>query len=354
MSSPQWPFVIFALPRSRTAWLAKWLSYDPAVVGHDLAIEADSVQQFLDQLWHGRAGTVETAAVIGHHLLRLAMPTSKFVTIRRPRGEVLQSLAKFGIEGDWLEEELALRDSLLDEVESLGATRVDFEELASVHCCAWLFEHLLGVPFDFTWWQIHDKQNVQVDVARTLARQGERKEALARLRREVEDATVSSWTGVRVGLEFWPTFWPEAEALGKDHYLEANGGVEDSAHPYRINAAEIERFNTIGAIQICSARINGKLVGYMSWTIGKDLESEGVIQATQGATYVVPKTPGIWQKMRDWSLSRLRSLGVQTVYWHAPMHGRGKKLGLALERLGASPYQMQYRMELTRGTGFDG
>jgi hypothetical protein len=68
----QHPFVIFGLPRSRTAWLAHWLGLGRGLVGHDMAIEANTAQGFLDALWQ-RAGTVETGAMRAWRLLRLAI-----------------------------------------------------------------------------------------------------------------------------------------------------------------------------------------------------------------------------------------------------------------------------------------
>ena len=56
------PFIIYGLPRSRTQWLSKFLGYGGRQVGHDIAIEADTVQGFVDNR-SALAGTVENGAM---------------------------------------------------------------------------------------------------------------------------------------------------------------------------------------------------------------------------------------------------------------------------------------------------
>jgi hypothetical protein len=127
-------------------------------------------------------GTVETGgAVEGWRLLREAIPGIKFVTIRRPLTEVEASLAKFGLAGSELREELLLREALLDEVEALGrAESLRFADLASIHCRAWLWHHCLGpeVPFVPEWDAACAITNIQVDMPARLARLAERRTAI--------------------------------------------------------------------------------------------------------------------------------------------------------------------------------
>src|ERR1700743_833304 len=104
------PFVVFALPRSRTAWLAHWLSLQQDV-GHDISILCDSPEDFFRQFAEGKMrGCVETAAIDAWRLIRARMPEARFVTIRRPLGAVRVSLLKFGLDPG---PELELRDSML-------------------------------------------------------------------------------------------------------------------------------------------------------------------------------------------------------------------------------------------------
>lgn len=111
------PFVVFALPRSRTAWLAHWLHAFEHPVGHDIAIECDWATDFARSFAYGMRGTVETGAIEGWRELAKAFPQGRFLTVRRPLAEVRESLASFGIEAD---AELAERDAKLDAIEREG------------------------------------------------------------------------------------------------------------------------------------------------------------------------------------------------------------------------------------------
>ena len=158
----QRPFVILALPRSRTAWLAHWLHGEAHPVGHDTLIECASVNDFLRGFEKGLRGSVETAAVEGWRRLRAELPTVRIVTVRRPLGEVRTSLAAFGLEAD---AELAKRDAALDEVEQAGAERIDFADLRQRGCRKWLWQHVLPeVPFDPARSDAFEGVNIQVDM----------------------------------------------------------------------------------------------------------------------------------------------------------------------------------------------
>lgn len=338
------PFVIYGLPRSRTAWLAHWLG---AVrpVGHDLAIHADTAQQFLDAIWHDRAGTCETAAVKAHKLIRLAMPNAKFLTIRRPVDEVSASLARFDITGQ--DEELALRDRLLDEAEADGAIRVDYQQLSDVNVCAEIWEHLLEMPFDFTRWRIYHATKIQVDMQERLAQLHARRKATVRLEAEVSDLLGRPQAAkfYRVGREPWATIWPDAPRVGEDNYLEVNDGPREG-HPFAPDDALISEAERQGVFFGFSARCNGQLVGYASWSIHRNPESVGMILADQGALYALPGHPRIGRKLFDVGLDHMRKIGAHEAQLHAPMFGRGARLGKLFRRMGAKPVQTRYALPL--------
>src|SRR6185312_13997111 len=210
------PFVIFALPRSRTTWLSQWLSYNGVRVGHDIGIDCRSVQDFVDHLWSGRiAGTVETGAMVAGKLLRHAMPSARFLVVRRPVEAVEQSLSRCGVTG--MREELERRDALLDSlVRDCSAGVVEYADLANPQACAEVFQYCLGVPFDPEWHRAMAERNIQTDIASVLRRTHQNAEAIAALKAEVTDLTARLDSAhpppfVRIGVEAWDTFWPEAK-----------------------------------------------------------------------------------------------------------------------------------------------
>lgn len=336
-----WPFVILGLPRSRTYCLSQWLARPGASVGHDLAIEADSIQAWLDLLWP-LAGTCETAAALAWPLLAKAMPGGKVVTIRRPIEEVERSLANFGIQG--VRDELALRDAALDAAEAAGALSIPFAELEDVNCCAWLYEHLTGAPFDFNHWQRWSRTNSQVDMPVVLARQAERASQLAGLRAEVL-AGGPKWL-VRIGLESFRSIWADGQQMGWQHYLESNGG-ERPGHPFSPNVEGICQIESAGVFCGLSARVNGVLMGYISWSLVPDMESIGVLMADQGAWFVSPEAPSelrLGRRLLDASIAFLRTRGIHELQLHAPVAGRGSRLAGLFARLGARPTQSRWAL----------
>ena len=174
---------IFALPRSRTAWLAHWLRRDGLLVGHDIAIECDEPGQFIASYHNGMAGTVETGAIEAWRLLHAALPGLRLVTIRRPLAEVEASLAAFGLEAH---DELLLRDAMLDEIEALGlAERLDYEALESIPARKWLWDYCRGDHFDPQWDASFAVTNIQVNMAARITQLLRRGPAMNSLRAQV-------------------------------------------------------------------------------------------------------------------------------------------------------------------------
>src|ERR1700691_5659915 len=106
------PFIVFSLPRSRSPWIARFLSYGGRPCGHDLATECASLDEFATLLRGPYVGTVETGAVVGWRALRRRLPEARMAVIRRPVPEVYASLARFGLGGSDLMNELVERDAM--------------------------------------------------------------------------------------------------------------------------------------------------------------------------------------------------------------------------------------------------
>jgi hypothetical protein len=158
----QKPFIILALPRSRTAWLSHFLSYPPKRCGHDIGADSSSVKDFLIRLSQ-LDGTVETGAVIGWKLIRRLIPQATIIVIKRPISEIRESLARFGIKP--IKGELETRRAMLDEcAASPGVTSFDFDELNDPLVCRWIFETCLGFWLEPKWYRKLSHANIQIDV----------------------------------------------------------------------------------------------------------------------------------------------------------------------------------------------
>lgn len=331
-----WPFVIFGLPRSRTAWLATWLSYSGLKVGHDLGPRADTVQGFLDSLWP-LAGTAETGAQDAHRLLRTAMPDAKFVVIKRPVPEVEASLVKFGLR----EPDLKRRSAVLDEIDAL---HIPYSALSDVRTCAMLWEYLYpAIPFDFAWWRAFDQQNVQINLKQQVEMLTARRPQIETLKAEVRQLAAGNPQFVRIGWEPADSWWADAEPLAVQHSLEVNAG-ERHGHPFKVNVSMIRDMERTGTFRVLTARINGQLVGYLTWTFTPDVESEGVLLADQGAWYVAPEARGVGRKMLDFSIEELQAAGIHSLQLHHQLNGRSARVGTLFKRMGAIEHQHRYTL----------
>jgi hypothetical protein len=162
------PFIIFSLPRSRSAWMSHFLSYAGNKVGHDTLIQCPTIASFLDQFLLGTlAGSCETAGVLGWRLIRHLLPEAQLLVVRRNEGEVIDSLRKFGLAEN--PREIEIRAVMLDLLSSQpGVVTIPYEALDDGQVCQALFERCLGIPMDWTWWGQLARTNIQVKMPQRL------------------------------------------------------------------------------------------------------------------------------------------------------------------------------------------
>jgi hypothetical protein len=166
-------FLILCLPRSRSAWLAHYLSYGPArppkLVGHEILGECDSVQKFLDSYHNGMWGTCETAGAGLWRIVRQELPECQIVLIRRPLVEVHRSLIQMGLTANLTS--LAAQEAMLDAATSdPRIISIPYTMLSEPFIGKWLFEVLLQEEFDFDWWMRVVNTNIQVKMPDFLER----------------------------------------------------------------------------------------------------------------------------------------------------------------------------------------
>ena len=339
------PFIVFSLPRSRSAWISRFLSYGGWKCGHDLATRCATMKEFVGLLNDENVGTAETGAVVGWRAIRRLIPDVRIAVIRRPVQQIYDSLARFGLGSQILMDELIERDAMLDRLARVeGARSFSFADLNNVATCQELFEFCLGVPFDWEWWEGLANVNVQIDVAERLKYLTENRSRIEGLKL---DALRIERTGVVIGPERWDSLWPEADALFAEHFGEVDGGDEPE-RPYRLDEPLMRAMNATGQLRIITARVDGALAGYCMWQISKDVESAGATFAEHGPWFVRPCFAALLlgPKLFDASLDDLRSLGVRMAYPHHRLRGRGAKLGAFFRRRGAVEIQHTYSLRL--------
>lgn len=145
--------------------------------------------------------------------------------------------------------------------------------------------------------------------------------------------------------EKWETFGHDALAIAKDHFSEVEGELAQR-RPYNPNSAGMLALSQAGILHCLSARVAGKLVGYFTWNVIPDLESQSLLIGMQGAWYIDPayRHGSLGVRMFDESIAHLRRLGVCNAFLHHRTCGAGRGIGRFFRRRGGQLCQMTYSL----------
>lgn len=344
------PFVVLALPRSRTAWVANYLSYGGWDCGHE---ELRHVRGFDDiESWFAQpmTGTVETAGAPWWRLLG----DVNVAVIRRPVADVVRSFANAsGFAPETLWPIMQKLDRKLDQVTARlpNVVSVTFDELATEEGCARLFEHCL--PFD------HDPEhfarwasvNVQIDLsalvryANAYRPQMTKMVAMAWQKSLValQSRTPVNPEGITFAEESFDSWLEGAQPLFRNHLVLVGESPDNWKNK---NIPLMRKMYDANAMQIVTARSNGRMFGYLATIIGPSLVSEGMITASSATFYADPSFPGLGMKLQRASLAKLKAKGVKEVFYEAGHRGSGPRLGAMYRRLGAVEHGQAYRLPL--------
>lgn len=165
------PFIVYALPRSRTAWLARFLSYGGWTCRHERAIEIREIADIPAFFSVPQTGFVETAAAQAWQIIHHYVPHLRAAVVRRPVEDVVQSMLRVDLGGEFRYDEAKLRknmaygDRMLGQIAARpGVLELEMADLDHEDGARAVFEHCLGLPFDRDWWLSLKDQDVQVDV----------------------------------------------------------------------------------------------------------------------------------------------------------------------------------------------
>ena len=139
------------------------------------------------------------------------------------------------------------------------------------------------------------------------------------------------WTDALYELEMRPLV--EAHAREVEH---------DARSRFKLDLAIMRTCAEHGVLRVMVARRGGRMVGYLTWNITRDVEAEGMLIAQQGGWYVAP---GQWRaavQLFDDSIDMLRTEGVERAFPHHRTEGRGKGIGRFFQRRGAKLIQHTY------------
>jgi hypothetical protein len=359
------PFVILALPRSRTAWLANFLSYDRYTCGHEELRHMRSLDDARMWLSQNYTGSAETAAAPWWRLIRHYRPDIRILIVRRAVPEVVNSLMTLNMQGvcafdhTILTRNMHKLDRYLDRIEAAmpaNVLSVRFSDLANRETCRQVFEHCLPYRFDVDWWADHAARNLQASMPALMryylthkatldaaARNSRRKMRIVLGARR--SLPVVADDGVAIGQENFETMWRDGGALFTEHCI-AVGEAPDQWT--RKNLPLLRKMDDEGVVQWITARQNGRMLGYLVSVIGPSLEAVDLLTATQTLFFGTSDAAGfrIGQRLQSAAIEAAEARHVGEVYMRAGVRGQGARLGIMYRRMGAEPFGELYKLTL--------
>lgn len=347
-------FLVLGLPRSRTAWLSRFLTYGDHICGHEELRHCRSIDDVKSWLSQSHMGSAETAASPFWRLLLRLAPDVRVVVVRRPVAEVVESLAAFGFDRPVMEPMMRRLDAKLRQIVKRvpNVLEVTFDGLNDEATCKAVFEHCLPYAFNKAHWARLSRENVQCDM-RALVRYAAafrpQLDKLASVARHLELKEMASRKpvepqGVTFQTEDCATWRRDGRRLFEDHCAIVG---EDPREWEDKNWTLFERLEEVGAMQITTARSNGRMFGYLMTLVAPSLVSAKTTSATHTTFYADPGFPGLGMKLQREALARLKARGVTEVVWEAGKRGSGPRLGAMYRRLGAVEHGETYRLQLT-------
>ena len=163
-------FFILSLPRSRTAWLANFLTYENAYCFHEGLLESSRVAA-LSRLFASTGKPIVGNSDCGNVLfvdeLRASFPEAKLVIVERPLGEVVDELNDMGLSNfdpetlEYADHQLALAKR------TQTALVVKFRDMDE-NACRHIWHHCIGTPFDENRWRMLDGLDIQIILSKKL------------------------------------------------------------------------------------------------------------------------------------------------------------------------------------------
>jgi len=349
------PFVIFGMPRSRTFWLARYLTYGPWVCGHDETRHVRSLDDVRAWLSQPCTGTCETAAAPFWRTLRALRPDARVVVVRRPVADVVASLMALGLGFDAgvLGALMWRLDRKLDQVAARwqGTLSVTFGDLADEATCAAVFTHCTGLAHDHDWWAHLAPINLQIDMRAMVRYFAAHMPALNRVAAQIGQQTragmaarpVVTSAGMTIAAEPFRDFYRDGGALFRDHLVEVGEGPDDAATK---NIPLLEALDDAGHLLCTTARCNGRMFGYLVTLISPTIEHLTRKSSVHTFFFADPNAPGLGMRLQRAALGELQRRGIGELVMRAGPRGSGPRMGTLYRRLGAVPDGEMYRLNI--------
>jgi GNAT superfamily N-acetyltransferase len=342
------------MARSRTTWLAQFLSYGGWHCAHDEIVHIRGLEDVKSWFQQPQTGTVETAAAPWWRLVQKLVPEARVVVVRRPVEEAIASFMALGLPFDrsLLTNELRRQDRKLEQIVKRwpGALSVTYSDLASETACAAIFEHCLPFKHDHGWWAHMAPQNIQVNMGAVVRYHQAHGMQIEKARAQ---AQVQSLADLRRPFRTPPDLVIREEPLAdllKDFPVMARqhcAVIGEHPENYQNKNWDLMKdLETSGTHQVMVARCNGRVFGYSMGTIGPSLETPDVKVGCHTILYASPEFKGLGRQLLHASTDLMKAKGVSEVYFRAGVRGDGTRLGPVFQRMGAEPYGQLFKLTL--------
>jgi hypothetical protein len=346
------PFLVLGLPRSRTAWLSRFLTYGDWICGHDELRNMRSLDDVQTWLSQPCVGSAETAAA---PFWRLIDPNIRIVIVRRPVADVVESLMRLpgcAFDRDALTTAMTKLDRKLDQIAARrDVLQVSFADLENETTCAAVFEYCLPYAHDPQWWAMWSAVNVQCDMRAYMRLCDAFRPALDKLGKVAKHRTLTQMAlrkaktpdGFTFQTERFDDWLDDAAHLLAEHHFQIGESPDNWRNK---NIPLLRALDDLGAMQITTARSNGRMFGYLMTLITPSLVTEGVMTAVNTAFFADPSAPGVGLKLQREALASFREKGIGQVFWETNTVGGGDRIGAIYKRLGAEEKGSVYRLNL--------
>jgi hypothetical protein len=350
-------FIVLGLPRSRTAWLSRFLTYGDHVCGHEELRHCRSLGDVEQWFSQSCIGTSETSAAPFWRLFERFAPDARIVIVRRPVADVVESVVRlpsFSVDREALTKAMVQLDRKLDQVAARckNVLSVSFAELHDEQVCRSVFEHCLPYDYDPRQFAFWSPINIQIDM-RAIARYvAAYRPALEKLTAVAKRHILTSMAvrepvapaGVVLQIESFDDWLTDATDLIDDHLMV----VGETPGDWRgKNLGLMRDLANIGAMQIITARSNGRMFGYLMTILGPSMTRPGVTIGSQGTFYADPTMPGLGLKLQRASIAALKARNVDHVFMQDGVRGSGGRINAIYRRIGAEIDGQAYRLQLS-------
>lgn len=348
------PFVVFALPRSRTKWLSEFLTYKDWHCGHDEARYWRSLDDAKSWLSQPNTGTVETGLAPFWRLLPRYAPEARVVTVRRPVAEVVNSLMNIDprFERGALTETMTRLDRKLDQIERRlpNVVSVEFDQLSRYEA-ARIFEFCLPYACEGSRFFEMTTRNIQCDFAAMTRYAQAFAGPMEKLAAQAKQSILAELSLSRFPYDGPLTFseerfddwYRDGQALFAEHLVKVGEHPRAFSHK---NLALMKAHDDAGSLQIITARSNGRMFGYLMTLISPSWENPTTTWGVNNTFYASPEYPGLGEKLHRAAMKTLVAKGVDEMFDRAGSRGDGPRMGSLFRRHGAELDGAIYRTNL--------